>query len=433
MLLGPQTKILVVDDDQLIIDQIIPILNKLGVQNVDYALGEISAITALSNNMYDFLIVDLKMPENGGINLFNFINSHGNSTIRSTPLLALYGTISDIEVNLIGESFFIHTCKKPFTDDIFVEEFLKLMKCKPVDSIKSLPDQVDFEQACKAGMECVYRGDLKMARNFIEPKLLKEPHSPRLNTLMGQILFGEQNLDQADRLADNVLLTNRKHLPAINLKSKILVAKGSYDKAIEYMEMAQAISPLNTQRLIGMGEIHLACGRPKMALEKFERALKISPTCELALIGMAKVKIEMGELAEGAAYFSRLKDQGAAVSEINLRAVMLSRAGCFTESLVLYERAIKCCAVDSLLSKLYYNKAIAHIRAKKMGSAKDSLEDALAAYVDNTKAQVLLNKLNTNNVPKFKTTNGQESIVLSDRQKQLIYGTMHTAIKRVEE
>lgn len=433
MLLGSKTKIIIIDDDQVIVDQVTSVLNKLGVEAVDYALSMDSALPYLADNMYDFIVLDLKMPNNDGVKLINFIKDNPNPTIQKTPLLVMYGVIGPDEISLVSEFANVQLCKKPFTDQIFVEELLKLVETAPIASMASMPDQVDFNQACKAGLECVYLGELSMARNFIKPKLDKQPNSPRLNALMGSILFAENDLEAASKLIDSVITANRKYLPAINLKTKILVAQGSFDEALKYMETAQTTSPLNIQRLIGMGEIHLACGRPKMALEKFERALKICPSSECALIGIAKVKIEMGDTQEGLSLVNKLQDQGGMVGDINLRAILLSKAGFFNESVTLYDRAIKCCTVDKLLSKLHYNKAIAYIRVDKKGSAKDLLQDAIKFNPSNKKAKDLLDRLNAGTQVRFVTCEGEVGVALSNRQKQLIFGSMHTAIKNTEE
>lgn len=432
-MLGPQTKILVVDDDESIIDQVSKILEKLGVKSVDCAVNETDAVKAFTNKKYDFAIVDLHMPQESGVSVINFIKNNSNKMIQATPLLVLYGHISNQEIQFISEFPFTKTCKKPFTESNFIESLLNAMKSPPITSASLLPDQVDYEYACKVGNECLYSGDLEMARSYVEPKYIKNKMSPRLTVLMGQIHFGSSDLALAEKMADDVLASNRLHLPALNLKSKVLVAKGSYDEALVYMEIAQTISPLNIQRLIGMGEIHLANGRLKMALEKFERAYKSCPTDEAAIIGMAKVKIEMGETDEGIMYLNQLKDTNGAISDINLRAVILAKTNCFRESVTLYDRAIKCSANEALLSKLQYNKALAYIRVKKIGSAKDCLEESIRHNSKNDKAKDMLLRLDRNKIPNLLVGTGEARVVLSDRQKQLIFGSMHSAIKNTEE
>ncbi len=128
-------------------------------------------------------------------------------------------------------------------------------------------------------------------------------------------------------------------------------------------------------------------------------------------------------------YLNQIEDVGGAVSDINLKAVMLSKAGKFKESVLLYDRAIRCCTFPKLISQLHYNKALAFIRGNRNGAAKDSLEDSLQNDKENIKSQDLLARLNMGVVPDL-GSNGDFEVVLSDRQKQLLMGTVHVGVKK---
>ena len=45
----------------------------------------------------------------------------------------------------------------------------------------------------------------------------------------------------------------------------------------------------------------------------------------------------------------------------------------------------------------------------------------------------MLLRLDRNKIPNLLVGTGEARVVLSDRQKQLIYGSMHSAVKNVEE
>jgi CheY-like chemotaxis protein/lipopolysaccharide biosynthesis regulator YciM len=428
-MLNSKTKIIVVDDDQSVIDQISRVLNGIGARNIATFTEEKAATIALSKSLYDLAIIDMRMPNNDGIKLINYLKNNFDKKIQKTPLMTLFGSISDPEIKLISEFNFTRVVKKPFTDQIFIEELNKSMFSADVAPVTSAIDEVDFEQACKLGMEAIYTGNLESAREYIKPKLMKDPSSPRLNSMMGQIYFNEGNYGIAGQQADRVLANNRNYLPAMNLKTKVYVAMGAWENALAMMEEAQKLSPLNIQRLVGMGEIHLANGRLQMAHDKFQKALEICPTSEVAIVGMAKVKIEMGDIDEGMYYLNQIEDVGGAVSDINLKAVMLSKAGKFKESVLLYDRAIKCCTFPKLISQLHYNKALAYIRGNRTGAAKDSLEDSLQSDKENIKSQDLLARLNMGIVPDL-GNNGEFEVILSDRQKQLLMGTVHVGVKK---
>ena len=59
-------KILVVDDDKILLEEVAKILSKNG-HSVDCADNAVTAVEMTKSNSYDFVLVDYRMPEHDGI------------------------------------------------------------------------------------------------------------------------------------------------------------------------------------------------------------------------------------------------------------------------------------------------------------------------------------------------------------------------------
>jgi two-component system sensor histidine kinase/response regulator len=87
-------KALVVDDDHLVQFLNKKLLNSLGIE-VDIANNGFEALVRLKHHTYDFLLMDINMPEQDGLDTARWIRDDRNKPYRDIPIFALtsYGSL----------------------------------------------------------------------------------------------------------------------------------------------------------------------------------------------------------------------------------------------------------------------------------------------------------------------------------------------------
>jgi two-component system chemotaxis response regulator CheY len=112
------TEILVVDDSKVMRDMIIACLRAIAGTSFVHASSGLEAIERLSLSAFDLMVLDLNMPDIGGIEVLEFVR--GQDTLRALPVL-IVTTRGDDEsrdrVLLMGATGFL---AKPFTPDSII-------------------------------------------------------------------------------------------------------------------------------------------------------------------------------------------------------------------------------------------------------------------------------------------------------------------------
>jgi two-component system chemotaxis response regulator CheY len=112
------TEILVVDDSKVMRDMIVACLRAIAGTSFVHASSGLEAIERLSLSAFDLMVLDLNMPDIGGIEVLEFVR--GQDTLRALPVL-IVTTRGDDEsrdrVLLMGATGFL---AKPFTPDSII-------------------------------------------------------------------------------------------------------------------------------------------------------------------------------------------------------------------------------------------------------------------------------------------------------------------------
>jgi DNA-binding NtrC family response regulator len=107
-----KVKILIVDDEQVVLDSCRKILEAEGYEVV-LSSSAVEALAAMKTDGFSLLIIDVKMPEHDGTYLMRELNEHW----PGTPVMVMsgYHTAQTIEeAKQMGAVSFIY---KPFTPD----------------------------------------------------------------------------------------------------------------------------------------------------------------------------------------------------------------------------------------------------------------------------------------------------------------------------
>ncbi len=119
-------EVLVVDDSKLMRDMVSACLRASPTLAISHAASGLDAIEQLSLKAFDLLVLDLNMPDIGGIEVIEFVRSQDR--LRSLPVLVLTtrgDEDSRRDALAAGASSFM---TKPFEPDAILSETLALLK-----------------------------------------------------------------------------------------------------------------------------------------------------------------------------------------------------------------------------------------------------------------------------------------------------------------
>ncbi len=115
-------KALLVDDDEVVQLLVGRYLNSIGIESIVAASGN-EAITALDKHAFDFIIMDISMPGQDGIDSVRWIRDHLNPEIRNIPIFALTNFHTPRHTEEILKAGFNEHIIKPFD----IDEFKKIL------------------------------------------------------------------------------------------------------------------------------------------------------------------------------------------------------------------------------------------------------------------------------------------------------------------
>ena len=114
------TEILVVDDSKVMRDMIVACLRAIPETRFVHASSGLEAIERLSLAAFDLLVLDLNMPDIGGIEVLEFVR--GQDTLRALPVLIVTTRGDDQSRERVLQAGATSFLAKPFTPDSIIAE-----------------------------------------------------------------------------------------------------------------------------------------------------------------------------------------------------------------------------------------------------------------------------------------------------------------------
>lgn len=126
--IGLKLNVLVVDDNhinRLLIDKV---MKKWGI-NADFAENGLIAINKIeSNHNYDVVLMDIHMPQMGGIEATKILRTMEDPYCRQLPIIALTASVLNDQMDMIGESGMNDYILKPFDQKVLYDKISKYSK-----------------------------------------------------------------------------------------------------------------------------------------------------------------------------------------------------------------------------------------------------------------------------------------------------------------
>ncbi len=112
-------KALVVEDDRVIQSVIKASLESIGIPTV-VAQNGVEAVKAIKADVFDFVLMDIRMPEQDGLDATRWIRDvEVESAVRHVPIFALTTYASDEHTQEILDAGMDEHLVKPFNLDVF--------------------------------------------------------------------------------------------------------------------------------------------------------------------------------------------------------------------------------------------------------------------------------------------------------------------------
>jgi len=122
-------RLLIVDDSKLMRDMVAACLRPLGAVTFEFAGTGLEAIERLALASFDIVVLDLNMPDVGGIEVVEFVRSQDR--LRTLPILIVTTRGDDESRARVLEAGASSFLAKPFVPAQILEEVRRLLPSAP--------------------------------------------------------------------------------------------------------------------------------------------------------------------------------------------------------------------------------------------------------------------------------------------------------------
>lgn len=118
-------RFLIVDDSKLMRDMVAACLRPLGTMSAEFAASGLEAIERLALATFDMVVLDLNMPDVGGVEVIEFIRSQDQ--LKALPILVVTTRSDDTSRARVFEAGASGFLNKPFTPPQILDEVRRLL------------------------------------------------------------------------------------------------------------------------------------------------------------------------------------------------------------------------------------------------------------------------------------------------------------------
>jgi len=360
--------VLVVDDMPGIRRMLRQMLVLLGFGGlIGEANDGVEAWETLQHIPYDVIICDINMPRMNGLELLRLLRS--THRYETTPFLMITGEVSEEIVAVAAESEVDSYLLKPFQTASLENRLSEIIRKK----LQPSGGEAMFLQAQKLKLNGHIEEALKLLEKLTMPPYKKQAKTFNLAGECIQILGDDL---RAAEYYQQAIEVNPKYLKTYQNLAALLESKGRLEEARQYLEQAQALSPLNTERLFHLGKLCLQGGNQELAQTYFHQCLKSGHNfTNSQRQEAAETFLQAGLSADAEKLFSQsLKEDPQNIHLYNRLGIALRQQQKHREALDCYDKALK---VDPNNEKIYFNIGILFFDLGEKQKSLDAFHKAL--------------------------------------------------------
>jgi tetratricopeptide (TPR) repeat protein len=376
-------KVLVVDDHPSMRSILRKMLYQMRYfETIEEAIDGEEAWEKIQVQTFQLVITDVNMPRLDGSRLLR--RCRGRIELRDLPFLIMSGeSIQDI-VALTAEWGAYDYLVKPFS-------YSELKK--RVDGIFERyqePEEVLFREIEKL-KEQGYWAETLQKVEYLEKR--RPDLKPKWLNLKGECLLHLNRPEEAESYFQRAIEKSDIFLPAYKNYAALQLKLGNKKEAIDLLEVADRLSPLEVDRKINLGRLLLQEGREEDGKACLEKAVKNSPQDEKQayLLKIAETFMEAECFTEAEDLFVKvLKNNPNQVETYNRLGIALRRQGKLAEADRYYAMALKSHPHNAAI---HYNLGVLQLSRQEKEKARQSFKEALRLDPSFKKAEELLAKI----------------------------------------
>lgn len=366
---------LVVDDQEPMLQTIRGMLRSRGYSQVVLAKSGKDALKILKEHDVKFVITDWNMPHMDGMDLLKLMRR--NPDFSEIPVLMVSDEASKEKFFYALEEEVDGFQLKPFVESELATALNTIVKKrssqnpiqKELSAIRRLKLVEKYEDAIVQGKALLDRAD-----------------NPDLIFVLAECHYQLGQFDQAGKLLER-LLKERPNGKVLHMYGRIKMAEKNFTEALEYLQKANALNPLNTEREIDILESLLELGQEDKAAAAFETVMRKKPT-DINLAAMGKTYLKHGMISEASKALNKAAEPiPEVIGTFNNYAMELRKQGKFKESIQQY---LKCLKVVPNHPLIMVNLSRAYMEAHQPDKAIETLEKLIKKHPDFENGRKLL-------------------------------------------
>jgi len=233
------------------------------------------------------------------------------------------------------------------------------------------------------GKDLVQEGEYEKAIEIAGKVLKLKPNSPAALMIQGDALnrMGREHeaLQAYMQAADHAQM----YLEPLKKIVAFFKEKKNIDSQLKYLEKLERLSPLNVERKIEMGEIHLHQGQSEQAEKYFQEAIDVSMKQARNMVDTIKLSVAEAclqfepKLAER--YFREIVDAKTVLTSsdvhvFNRLGIALRKQGKWEQAIKEFKKVLNVAKDTDII---HYNIGMAYMEGKRFRDAYDAFQRAL--------------------------------------------------------
>jgi tetratricopeptide (TPR) repeat protein len=308
----------------------------------------------------------------------SFLVKQVKNAFNNVKIIVLTGEADRQRLVLLHEIGADNFISKPISINTLIEKIAFTIKPqgkigKLIDMGKLLNEQGSFDKA------------LQVARQVLEIK----PNSAAAFLIMGDAYKGQDKDDKSVEAYEEASRNAPMYLEPLKKLANLFEERDDPENQLHYLEKLDRLSPLNVERKVDMGGIHMDLGNEDQAEELFDGALKQAH--REAMTYIEEISTKIGDIytrtdpEKAEKYYRKaLEAKGDMLDQSDIRTfnqlgIALRKQGKWKEAIEEYKKAQKVSPEDE---NLFYNIAMAQAEGKQYVKAGSNLDSALKLNPD---------------------------------------------------
>lgn len=244
--------------------------------------------------------------------------------------------------------------------------------------------QGKLAQLVGQGKDLIQQGEYAKAMKIADKILEIKPNSPAALMIMGDALNRTGREDEALQAYMTAAEHAKMYLEPLKKLVVFFKEKQDHESQLKYLKKLERLSPLNVERKIEIGEIHLNQGRTEQAEGYFQEAIKVAMKQAKDMVDTIKMNVAESCLQNGDAimaekYFREIVETKAVLTSadvhvFNRLGIALRRQGKWDQAIQEFKKILN---VAKDMDIIHYNIGMAYMEGKRFREADAAFERAL--------------------------------------------------------